>query len=162
MNNLIFTQSQSNGFFNYSKSSMSWVSIFPNHPPPPNPNPPTTPHFHYHDLTVGLCLFNARYNRSSFTSVSSIHRIIIQKAWESIQCFLVNVWWTFIFFSFTSGFCLATLPWSLFLSLADCGDMNTVLQIFGEILASVPFLVYSQPPRHSTHSPHSIWSVLYT
>lgn len=157
MNNLIFTQSQINGS---SISSMRWVSISPNHLL--QPNQPKPPHFHCYMLTVSLCLLNARYNSSSSTSVSSIHRIIIQRVWENIQCFLVNEWWTFIFFSVTSGFCLATLPWSLFLSLADCGDMNAELQIFGEILTSFPFLVHSQPLRHSTHSPQNIWSVLCT
>lgn len=52
------------------------------------------------------------------------------------------------------------LSHEVFVSRADCGDMKTDLQIWGEILARFPFLEYSQPLRHSTHSPQSLWSAL--
>lgn len=110
-------------------------SIIASHPCPESASlhtPPPPPHFHCHVLSVWLYLLNSRYNRSSSTSVSSILRLILQMTWESIQSFLVNLWWAFIFFMVTSGFRLASLPWSLFLSLADCGDMNTDIQICGE------------------------------
>ncbi len=69
-----------------------------------------------------LCWFYTRCNgtctfQKSSTFVSSVHRTFAQKPWGYSIYILANVRQAFLLFLISSGFCLVSLPWMLFLPI---------------------------------------------